>query len=163
LAPSIETTLFASGGINLDVDATTFVHMVLFAGFVIFMKPLLFDPLLRVFEERERRTAGAIDKAREMDEQAIGLKREADGQLDATRREASTDRDTVRAKLGKLQAEMTESTREAVGDTLATGMGKVDGEVSAIRRDLDAQRATLASEIASRVLGRPVTDSKVKG
>jgi F-type H+-transporting ATPase subunit b len=157
--PLLKAPLVASGGINLDLDLSALVHMVLFFGFVFFMKPLIFDPLLRVFEERERRTAGAIDKARAMDEEALTLKKEADAQLDDARREASTDRDANRTKLAKLQNEATTSTRDAVAKTLDKGMGKVSAEVAGIKRDLDKERATLASEIASRVLGREVKSS----
>ena len=54
----------AGGGVNLDFDATLFVQV----GFIIVLwlvlKPVLFDPMLKLFEEREKRIEGAIKKAR---------------------------------------------------------------------------------------------------
>jgi F-type H+-transporting ATPase subunit b len=108
-SPFAQTTVFAAGGIDIDVNATVLVQTILFFAFVTFMKPLIFDPLLRVFEERERRTAGAVDRARGMDEEAIALKHKADEQLDAARREASAERDANRAALAKQRSEKTES------------------------------------------------------
>jgi F-type H+-transporting ATPase subunit b len=148
--------LFAAGAVNVDLDLTMLVHLVLFTAFVVLMKDLVFDPLLRVFEEREKRTAGAIDKARAMDEQAIVLKQEHDSRLEEIRREAAVDRERIRARLKKLENEMLSSAREAVELRLEAGKHKIAGEVEDIQRDLDRQRSALSAEIASRVLGREV-------
>ena len=155
-SPLAQSPLLAAGGIDIDVNATVLVQTVLFFAFMMFMKPLIFDPLLRVFEERERRTAGAVDRARGMDEKAIALKNEADQKLDATRREAGAEREANRAALAKQRSEQTESARQAASEKLDGGMKKVEAEVSQIRKDLETERKTLAAEIASRVLGREV-------
>ena len=162
-APISLTPLFASGAVTVDLNMTAIAHLVLFTAFVVLMKDLIFDPLLKVFEEREKRTSGAIDKARKMDEQALSLKQEYDTKLEDVRREAAVDREHVRAKVKKLETEMTTSARDAVSKTLETGMSKIDAEVSGIRQDLDAQRGPLASQIASRVLGRHVEGRHVEG
>src|SRR5688572_28033314 len=58
----------ASGGsaVPLDIDLTFTLQMLLFAVLIVVLKPLLFDPALKIFEERERRTDGARAEAREM-------------------------------------------------------------------------------------------------
>jgi F-type H+-transporting ATPase subunit b len=148
--------LFASGAVNLDLDATAVAQFILFTAFVVLMKDLIFDPLLKVFDERERRTAGAVDDARDLDERAIELKGRLDARMDEVRREAAADRERTRAKLKELEAETMTAARAAATSKLDTGLGAVEAEASAIRKDLEGRRATLASEIASRVLGREV-------
>ncbi|MEQ9321043.1 MAG: ATP synthase F0 subunit B, partial [Polyangiaceae bacterium] len=74
--------LVLSGAVNVDLDATFVMQLILFAAFAVVMKDLIFDPLLRVFEAREKMSVGAIGEAREMDEQAIKLKQEYDGKLE---------------------------------------------------------------------------------
>lgn len=155
--------LLLSGAVNIDLDLTAVAHLVLFCFFVVIMKPLIFDPLMRVFEERERRTTGAIDKAREMDEKALELKAEYDDKLDDVRREAAVDRDQLRAKTTKLESELLDAARGKAGAHLDTGMSKIHGEADAIRKQLTAQRPELASEIASRVLGRRVDGAGLGG
>src|SRR5262245_61344456 len=70
--------MFASA-INLALDLTFLAQFVLFGVFVTFLKPLLFDPLLKVFEERERRTEGAKEEARQMDAEAGELLQRYEG------------------------------------------------------------------------------------
>ncbi len=151
------TPMLASGAVTVDLDFTMVAHLVMFTAFVVIMKDLIFDPLLRVFEERERRTKGAIEKARAMDEQAIALKQEYEEKLDEIRREAAGDREKARAKVKKLEAEMMASTRSAVDSKLVEGLAKLQSQAGAIRSDLSDERGNLAATIASRVLGREVS------
>ena len=55
--------LFASA-ISLEISAVFVAQFLLFGLFIVLLKPLLFDPLIKVFEERERRTEGAKAEAR---------------------------------------------------------------------------------------------------
>lgn len=149
--------LFASGGaVSVDLDPTFIAHLVIFAAFTVLMKDLIFDPLLKVFEERERRTAGAIGQARDMDEHSIALKQEYEGKLEGVRRDAAVDREQARTKVKRVQDELMTEARGAVGKTLDAGMASLSEEAGKIRADLETQRGTLAAQIASRVLGREV-------
>jgi len=148
--------LVASSAVTVDLDPTFILHFLMFTAFVVVMKDLIFDPLLEVFEERDRRTKGAIVDAREMDEQALALKQEFDGKLEGVRRDAAVDRERIRGSVKQLESEMMTEARETVSKTLDSGMVKIDAEVSSIRADLAAQRGTLAATIASKVLGREV-------
>ncbi|MBI4701749.1 MAG: ATP synthase F0 subunit B [Deltaproteobacteria bacterium] len=149
--------LLASGAaVNVDLDPTFLVHFVLFTSFVLLMKPLIFDPLIRVWEERERLTEGAIGQARAMDEEAIVLKQHYDERFEGVRREAGLDRDRLRGELNALEAKLTAAAREAAGLHLGEGRARALAEVQRIRQDLQRQRQHLAAEIATRVLGREV-------
>jgi F-type H+-transporting ATPase subunit b len=148
--------LVASSAVTVDVDMTFVAHLVLFTAFTVVMKDLIFDPLLKVFEERERRTHGAIDAARKMDEQAIALKQELDGKLEDIRREAAVDREAVREHVKQIESELMNEARDAMTKELDAGMAAIRIEVTDIRKDLEKNRAPLAAEIASKVLGREV-------
>jgi F-type H+-transporting ATPase subunit b len=148
--------LFAAGAVNVDVDVTLFAQLVLFTAFVVLMKDLVFEPLLAVFEARERRTEGAKEKAREMDELAIERMAELETKKEAIRREAAGDRERIRARVKALETRLLGEAREAASRTVDSGLSKIRGEVTHTRRDLEGGRAALAAEIASRVLGRPV-------
>jgi len=145
-----------SGAVNIDLDLTAAAHLVLFCFFAVIMKPLIFDPLMRVFEERERRTSGAKARARGMDEEAIELRQEYEHKLDDVRREAAIDREQNRARTAKLEAELTESARNNAAEKLTAGMTKIHAEMATIRTNLAKDRPALAAQIASRVLGREV-------
>ncbi len=148
--------LLMSSAVTVDLDPTFIAHFVLFTAFVVLMKDLIFDPLLKVFEERERRTHGAIDAARKMDEKAIALKQELDGKLEDIRREAAVDREAVRERVKQLESELMGEARQAMTEKLDAGLAGSIIEVEGIRSDLASHRAPLAAEIASKVLGRDV-------
>ncbi len=148
--------LLSSSAVTVDLDPTFIAHFILFTAFVVLMKDLIFDPLLKVFEERERRTHGAVSAARKMDEQTISLKQELDAKLEGIRRDAAVDRDQVRERVKQLESELMAEARDAMSQDLDAGMAKLDGEVAEIRKDLKAHRGPLAAEIASKVLGREV-------
>jgi F-type H+-transporting ATPase subunit b len=157
MQPALMKPLFASGSaVTVDLDLTFFAHFILFTAFVVLMKDLVLDPLLKVFDERERRTRGAIEGAREMDEQAIALKQDFEGKLEGVRREAAVDREKVRSRVKKAEAELMDSARSKAAEKLKTGTIEISAEVDRIRKDLDAQQDKLAAQIASRVLGREV-------
>ncbi len=154
--------LVLSGAVNVDLDATFVMQLILFAAFAVVMKDLIFDPLLRVFEAREKMSVGAIGEAREMDEQAIKLKQEYDGKLEGVRKEAAVDRERIRSKVKRMEGELMTDARSAMQERLDTGMAKLDGEITAIRSDLESQRVSLAADIASKVLGRPVQSEEAR-
>ena len=43
----------APQAINVDFDATFLVQLILFVALTLVLKPLLFDPMLKLFEQRE--------------------------------------------------------------------------------------------------------------
>ena len=148
--------LLAAGGVSVDLDASFLAQFVLFACFVLIMKPLMFDPLIRLFEERERRTTGAIAQARKLDEKAVRLRREVDERLGGVRREAAQQRDRLRAEAAKHEAELLAAARTAAGQRVTVGKAKVAQELGQVARELATERQPLAAAIASRVLGREV-------
>ena len=148
--------LFASGDINVDLDLSFLAQCLLFTFFVVLLKPLLLDPLMKVFEEREKRTEGAKEDARIMDKRAADLLTEYEIELVKIRRDAQRDREELRAETAKLEAKIMAEARAESAKILEAGKAKIAIEVEALRRDLAKQTPALAAEIASRVLGREV-------
>jgi len=150
--------LFASGAdVSVDFDLTFVAQFVLFATFITILRPLLFQPLLRVFEERERRTEGAKREAREMDAKAGDLSTHYETELEKVRRIAGAERERLRAETAKLEAEIMAEARAEAAKILAAGKARIDAEVAQMRRDLERTKPALAAEIATRVLGRELS------
>jgi F-type H+-transporting ATPase subunit b len=149
--------LFASGGgVTVDFDLTFIAQLLIFATFVQLMRPLLFQPLLRVFEERERRTEGAKLQARQMDEKAGELSTRYDAQLEEVRRTAGVERERLRAETAKLEAQIMAEARAEAARILESGKSAIAAEVAQLRVELERGKPALAAEIASKVLGREV-------
>ena len=149
--------LFASGDINVDFDLSFVAQIVLFTFFVVLLKPLLFDPLMKVFEEREKRTEGAKADAREMDKQAADLLTRYEAEIEKIRREAGREREELRAETAKLEAKIMAEAREESAKILEAGKARIAAEMGTLRAELQKQTPALAAEIASKVLGREVS------
>jgi F-type H+-transporting ATPase subunit b len=140
----------------MDIDRTVLVQMAIFVILILVLSPLLFKPVLRLFEERERRTEGARSAARAMQEKAEELLQRYEAKLDDVKRGAAADRDRLRNETLRLEAEIVEKARQANVRIVEQGRNQIQTEVSTIRRELDAYSRKVAKEIGAKVLGREV-------
>ena len=145
-----------SGGVDVDVNWTFLVQIGIFLVLFLLLKPLLFDPMLRLFEERERRIEGAKNEAREMYQQADQKIARYEEQLTAVKRQAGEERDKLRAEGQRQEQQILAKVRAETNALLEQGKSKIAKDGAALRTELDGVSQTLAREIASRVLGREV-------
>jgi F-type H+-transporting ATPase subunit b len=156
MVASFPLASIARGAVEVDFDLTVLGQAVAFSILIIILKPLLFDPLLKVFEERERRTDGAKVLARRMDEQAGELLRRYDTELEKVRRIAGEEREHLRSEGQKVEARIMSETREEVAKILNEGRAKIRAEADQLRRDLKTQIPLIAREVAGQAIGREV-------
>jgi F-type H+-transporting ATPase subunit b len=147
----------AGGGVDLDFDLSFIGQMVAFIILIIILKPLLFDPLLRLFEERERRTEGAKLLARKLDEKAGELLVRYRSEVDAARRAAGEERERLRAEGVKTESQILAEARVDVAKIIDLGKAKLGKEAAAIRSDLATRSGEVGRQMAARVLGREVS------
>jgi F-type H+-transporting ATPase subunit b len=140
--------------IELDFNNIVVFQIVIFVALILILKPLLFDPMLKVFALREERTDGARDTARELEERAGELLTRYEAELTRVNQAAAEERDRLRAETAKLEAQILNEARAAAGKIVEEGRRKIETEVNAIRFELGKQSERLASDIATRVLGR---------
>ena len=111
---------------SFDFDLTFVLQMLLFAALIVVLKPLLFEPVLRVFEERERRTEGARASARQMQEEAGELLRRYEGELAKVHEVARQGRDRARAETARLEGELMLEAGDAVHRIVEQGRERLE-------------------------------------
>ena len=146
----------APQAITVDVDATFLVQLVLFIGLTLILKPILFDPMLKLFEEREKRIDGAKLQARKIDEKSASALAKYDGEMAKARAAASSERDKIRAGAVKREQEILATVRASTQKVLDDGKRAVHEEANRARTALRNEAANMARDVASRVLGREV-------
>jgi len=156
LIPSSISLLASGADVNVDFDLSFIVQIALFGLFITVLKPVLFDPLLKLFEEREKLTEGARASAREMDEKASKLVARFESEIEEVRREGAQERDRLRAETAKLEARMADEAKADAARIVAEGRARIASEVAALRVEFEASRPALAQQIASKLLGREV-------
>ena len=99
LLASLDDGLLAAApqAIQVDFDSTFLVQLVLFSLLTLVLKPLLFDPMLKLFEERERRTDGAKLQARKIDEKSASALSKYESEMAKARASANAEREKIRA------------------------------------------------------------------
>ncbi len=148
---------FSESAVNVDMDGTLFVQLVLFVVFLFTLKPLLFDPMMKLFEEREKRIEGTRRKASKEDERSAKALAEYEKILAAAREAGTVERDSLRTAGLKQESELLGKVRTQTAATIEQGRAAIAQEAQAARRQLKADAAALGRELASKVLGREVT------
>ncbi len=146
----------AGKAIDVDFDATFVVQVVLFVGLTLFLKPVLFDPMLKLFEERERRIDGAKLLARKIDEKSATAAAKYEAEMAKARAAAAAVRDKIRAEAVKQEQEILSAVRAATAKVIDDGKRSAVAEAERARAALKADSAALARDLAGRVLGREV-------
>jgi F-type H+-transporting ATPase subunit b len=142
--------------ITVDVDWSFLVQLALFVGLMLILKPILFDPMLKLFEEREKRIDGAKLQARRIDEKSATALAKYEGEMARARAAAGADRDKIRAEAQKREQEILASVRSVTSKTLEDGKRAAQAEAEKARAGLKGEAVSMARDLASRVLGREV-------
>ena len=121
---------------------------------IIVLKPLLFDPVLKVFSLREERTEGAKATARELQEKAGELLRKYEKELERVQQVAAEERELLRGETAKLEAEILREGREVTTRIVEDGRRKIEAEVNSIRVAVGAESERVAQLIVERVSGQ---------
>jgi F-type H+-transporting ATPase subunit b len=146
----------APEAISVDFDASFLVQLVLFVILTLVLKPLLFDPMLALFEEREKRTDGAKAQARKIDEKSASALSQYEAEMAKARAAASADRDAIRAEAQKHEQEIMAGVRAKAAAAIEQGKRAAREEADRARAALRAEAAALAKDMASNLLGREV-------
>ncbi|HEU5074844.1 MAG TPA: ATP synthase F0 subunit B [Polyangiaceae bacterium] len=154
LAPPLANVPLAS--VSIDLNKTVLLQMVIFAVLIVVLKPLLFDPILKVFALREERTEGAREQARKLQTKAGDLLTRYEQELERINHAVAVERDKARLETAKLEAEILNEAREVTSRVEREGRDRIQQEVTQMRAELQQQSATMAREIAGRILGREV-------
>jgi F-type H+-transporting ATPase subunit b len=142
--------------ISVDFDATLIVQVVLLVVLTLALKPLLFDPMLRLFEEREKRIDGARLAARRIDEKSATALATYETAMAKARASANAERDAQRAEALKREHEVLSKVRAETAKAIDEGKRAAQAEAARIRLSLKSDATALARDVAARVLGRPV-------
>ena len=146
----------APQAISVDFDATVAVQVVLLVALTLALKPLLFDPILKLFEERENRIDGVRAAARQIDEKSGTALATYEAEMAKARASANAERDAQRALGLKSEQEILAKAREETARVIDEGKRAVQAAAASARVTLKADAATLIQEVAASAIGREV-------
>jgi F-type H+-transporting ATPase subunit b len=118
---------------------------------------LFFSPFLKLLGEREHRLKDLSERTERLLQEERSAAEERDRQLAAVRREAMGRREAERRRAEEEAAHMIEEARAEARAALEQVRTGIESEFTAAEQQLREMAHTLAGELASRVMGRPVT------
>jgi len=145
------------GGIEVDFDWTIFGQIAIFLVLFFTLKPLLFEPMLKLFEDRERRIEGARKRARDIDDKSAGALTAYEAAMTLARAEGNVERERLRAEGVAQETALLSMVRLETLRQTEEGRKVADEETARVRSALGHEVPKIARDLASRVLGREVT------
>ena len=146
----------AEGAVTVDADLSLFVQLGFFVVLLFILKPTLFDPMMKLFEEREARIEGTRNQATKTDIKSAKAKAKADAIVAKGREAGAAERETLRAEGMKREAELMNVVRAETAKTLEEGRSATGADADAARKQLRLDAHALGLDMATRVLGREV-------
>ena len=149
------TALLSEGSI-IDLDGTIWLQLGLFAIAFFLFRPLIFRPMVALFEAREQAIEGSKLEALRLQDEAAAETEEFDEEMRRLRLQAGEERDRLRAEGKRLERSVLDRVREETEKQLAEADQRLAAEASKLRREIQENVPTLAKQIASKLLSREV-------
>ncbi|MGD8317631.1 MAG: ATP synthase F0 subunit B [Myxococcales bacterium] len=149
------TALLSEGSI-IDLDGTIWVQLGLFAIAFFVFRPLIFRPMVALFEAREAAIEGAKLEAQRLQDEAAAEGEEFEEEMRRLRLQAGEERDRLRAEGKRLERTVLDRVREETDRQLAEAEAQLQRERTKLRSELEETIPALAKQIASKVLNREV-------
>ncbi len=135
-------------------DTTVFWVIALLLTCTFLLNTLIFKPILRVIEARQRAVSDARTLAQSASDRAIAATTEFTQRLNAARSEVYRQMDETRRAALEARAALVGETRATVERELGEATRRVQQQSADARATLERDAETLAGAIVSRVLGR---------
>ena len=119
---------------------------------------MLLPRLLKMLEEREDAIQGGINRADEAQAEAQAVLAQYRAQLEDAKHESSRMREEAREQGAQIIAEMRERAEAEARRITEAAQAQIDAERQQALISLRAEVGTLATELASRIVGESLTD-----
>ena len=149
------TALLSEGSI-IDLDGTIWIQLGLFAVAFLVFRPLIFRPMVALFEAREAAIEGSKLEALRLQDEAAAESEEFEVEMRRLRLQAGEERDRLRAEGKRLERTVLDRVREETDKQLAEADAKLSTEATRLRADIEGSVPALAKQIASKMLNREV-------
>ena len=149
------TALLSEGSI-IDLDGTFWIQLGLFAVAFLALRPLIFRPMVALFEARENAIEGAKLEALRLQDEAEAETQEFDEEMRRLRLQAGEERDRLRAEGKRLEKSVLDRVRQETERQLAEADDQLASEANKLRAEINSTVPVLARQIATKLLNREV-------
>ncbi len=152
----ITSSAYAASGDLLSVNYTVFIQIVIFLIAIYILNKLVFKPFINLVDRRDMLTRGAIEEAHELEDKVKALIEEYDVKLNEARAFAVEERNKLIQEGQSVAQEIIGEARNETGALLDEAKVKLEADTKEIKDKLKNDIDGLATDIASKVMGKEV-------
>ena len=141
----------------LSIDWTIIFQAVLFLLLWGFLRQFLFAPNLALMQQRQQRSEGALQEARQVRVEAQAMDAQYKTRLAEARTGTMQQVDMVYREAEEQAKNLTDAARADAARTVASLREDLQKEIAAAKQDLEARVPEFARGISEKLLGRPLT------
>lgn len=140
--------------IQLVPDGTIFIHIAIIITMVFVLNRFLFRPVGRILSERESRTHGRTDEARETVQRVKESLSRYENSLRQARAEGYGLLEQQQSEANGVRQLKVAAVREEVGERIEKEKGEIQAQAEQARASLTDEAQRVAASIRSQILGR---------
>jgi F-type H+-transporting ATPase subunit b len=140
----------------ISLDYTILYQIILTVVLWFVLSKTLFQPYLKLFEERESRTSGARHETADLEAEGGRLKTEYEERIAQAQAAGSAAKNEILRAAREQRERILTATRDEASSTLEQVREELQREMATARRVVAAEAASVAQAMASKILGRNV-------
>jgi F-type H+-transporting ATPase subunit b len=145
---------FRALGVAVEINATILVQIFLLVALLLWLSPTIFAPIMRLFEERERRIIGAQADAARMSQEALLKTQALDDKFDKERLDARQVLAKLKSASDSEQAKALEEIRKHAKERLHKAELDLHVEEERVRSELALLTNDMADEIVKALMAK---------
>ena len=140
----------------ISLDLSILYQIILFVALWLILKKILFQPYLRLLEERERRTIGAEHDSADLEHEGARLRAQYEEKIAQAQTAAYAAKDDILQEARQQREKILGEARAAAASKLEQARREISLALEREKALAAAEAATVAGEMVSKVLGRKV-------
>ena len=140
----------------MNVTATLIGQVIVFSILVWFIKGVLWEPMIKVLEDRKAKIADGLAAAEQGKQAEEKARQQANDELTKAKVEAAEIVSRAQKRAGEIVDEAKNAAVEEANRIKAAAQADLEQEVSRAREGLRQQVATLAMAGAEKILGKEI-------
>jgi len=140
----------------ISLDISILYQIILFVVLWLILNKILFQPYLRLLEERERKTTGAQHDSADLEHEGARLRAQYQEKIAQAQTAGYAAKDAFLQDARQQREKILAEARQEAKQTLERVRGEIAAALEREKRLAVAEAATVAGEMVSKVLGRRV-------
>jgi F-type H+-transporting ATPase subunit b len=138
----------------MELNGTIFIQIFIFGMALLWLSPSLFVPIIRLFEERDRRIKGAKIESEELNALALEKAKVFDVQYEKAKDKAREFLTQIKQTTEKAHAERIAQVKSEAAAKLKLSEADLKDQCQQVRARLDGEASQIAGDIVNALLRR---------